>query len=90
MPPAVADAVAALSTVGGLSGLAAVLTALLTGRRHTDDVRAVRQQLEPDHGTSVADAVRRIERDVGGLRADMRLLRADHEERLRRLEDDDG
>lgn len=90
MPPAIADAIAALSTVGGLSGLAAVLTAVLTGRRHTDDVKAVRAQLEPDHGTSVADAVCRIERDVGGLRADIRLLRADHEERLRRLEDNDG
>ena len=76
MTAALTDALAALSTLGGLGGLAAVITAWRTGRRQADDVTTIRAAIEPDHGTSLADAVHRIETDLGALRPDLADLRS--------------
>lgn len=50
----------ALAQLGGLAGLAALLTAIggvLTQVRQTRKLREDTAQLQPDHGTSVADRV---------------------------------
>lgn len=60
-----------LSSLGGLAGLAAVIAAILSGRRQDADVRAVRAQVEPNHGSSLADAIRRIETGQDALREDL-------------------
>lgn len=67
-----ADTLTALSDLGGLAGLAAVLTALGTlrraehhhaQRRADDNARwqTVTAELRPNHGSSLRDAVSRIE-----------------------------
>lgn len=73
-----ADTLAALSDLGGLAGLAAVLTALGTLRRaevhhaqtrQADEARwlTVTAELQPNHGSSLRDAVSRIETSVDAL-----------------------
>jgi len=60
----------ALSDVGALlAGLAAVLTAASARR-------TVRRHLTPNGGSSLRDAIDRIERDIGGLRSEIRGDRA--------------
>lgn len=59
-----------ITALGGLTGAGAIITstaALLEARR-------VRASVEPNHGDSMADAVRRIEASVDDLRDDMRSL----------------
>ena len=56
-----------LAQLGGLAGLAALLTAIGGVIVQLRGLRRVRQdtiQLQPDHGTSVADAIARIEAGV--------------------------
>lgn len=75
------DALAALSDLGGLAGLAAVITAVATLRRsETRHAQAradsearwitITSELEPNHGSSLRDAVDRIEHSVDSLRED--------------------
>lgn len=63
--------ITAVANLGGLAGIAAVITAIMTGRRRDDDVKAVRAQVEPNHGSSLADAIRRIETGQDALREDL-------------------
>lgn len=76
-----ADVLRALSDMGGLAGLAAVITSLATlrrtenqhaKRRAVDDARwlTVSTELQPNHGSSLRDAVARIEHSVDALRED--------------------
>lgn len=67
MSQALIDSLGAFGAVGGLSGLAAVLAALRELRTSRVDVRAVRAQVEPNHGSSLADSVRRTEASVTDL-----------------------
>lgn len=60
----------ALAQLGGLGGVAALLTSLgalwQIGRVKKDT-----QQLQPNHGSSVADGIRSIGHQVGELRRDL-------------------
>lgn len=78
---ALSGGLAALSDLGGLAGLAAVITAASTLRRSEarhakaradDEARwiTVTSELEPNHGSSLRDAVDRIEHAVDELRED--------------------
>lgn len=67
-PPAIADAIAALATIGGLGGIASVLTALAALRHHRDTTRDIEAQMRPNHGTSLRDAIDRIEHGLDDLR----------------------
>lgn len=60
----IGDIIAALSSLGGLGGLAAVITASRALRRRDDDMTAVRAAVEPNHGSSLADSMRRTEAQV--------------------------
>lgn len=58
----VTDLLGGLASIGGLSGLAAVLVAVRGMRRHEDAVQEVSAQMQPNHGSSLRDAIDRIER----------------------------
>lgn len=60
----IGDIIAALSSLGGLGGLAAAITAVCALRRRDDDMSAVRAAVEPNHGSSLADSMRRTEAQV--------------------------
>ena len=81
MPPVLADALAALSTLGGLGGLAALIAAVAALRRHEAAAAEIRAEMRPDHGTSLRDAVDRIQHGVDELRTEHRDLnrRVGHE-----------
>lgn len=55
------DLLGGLASIGGLSGLAAVLVAVRGMRRHEDAVQEVADQMQPNHGSSLRDAIDRIE-----------------------------
>lgn len=50
----------------------------------------VHHELSPNHGSSMKDSLNRIERDIGGLREEMRMERQERirlEDRVLRLEE---
>jgi len=67
-PHAIADAIAALAAIGGLGGIASVLTSLTALRRHRDTATDIEAQMRPNHGTSMRDAIDRIEHGLDDLR----------------------
>ena len=89
------DAASLTLLLGAASG---VIAALTLGAKNLAEARATRaaaeqaaRQVSPNHGSSVADAVKRIERSqtsqarsIGGIRDD---LRQDREHLLAHLED---
>lgn len=88
---AVILALAALITAGG-----SLVGAVALGVKNLAEARATRgaaehtaRQVSPNHGSSLADAVHRIERTVDKLEADVRVMReekaGDHIELRRRL-----
>lgn len=56
----------ALVALGGLGGIAATVTSLATLVK-TRQVHGDTQQLQPDHGSSVADKIDGIAREVRGI-----------------------
>jgi hypothetical protein len=62
-PPEIATIITAL---GGLGGLGALVTSLATLAK-TRQVRADTSQLRPNHGSSVADKIDGLVREVHGL-----------------------
>lgn len=74
MPTMLADAVAALASLGGLGGIGAVVTAAVTARKNRGDVKAIRAEVSPNHGSSLLDAVRRIESSLDDLRREHTAL----------------
>lgn len=84
------EIIAAISALGGLSGLGALLASLAS-------LTETRQRLRPNHGSSLADAVKRIEvmvkstgHQIGEVRTEQAAIRADisDERRDRRLWDE--
>lgn len=59
-----------IGAVGGLGGLGA----LVTGVASLMEARRVRSSVEPNHGSSLADSVRRTEVAIAEIRDDMRSL----------------
>lgn len=59
-----------IGAVGGLGGLGA----LVTGVASLLEARRVRSSVEPNHGSSLADAVRRTEAAIAEIRDDVRSL----------------
>lgn len=81
--PGVLDA---LVSLGGLAGLGALITS-------TAGLIETRRRLRPNHGSSVADGVRRTEdavrslgHQVGEIRRSMDREHADYDARIRALE----
>lgn len=81
-----------LAQLGGLGGIAALLTSVGTLWQLTR-VKKDTQQLQPNHGSSVADSVRSIGHQVGELRRDLadernerRASDQDLRDRINRLE----
>ena len=64
-----------ITALGGLGGVATLLLALPQLRRIKHDSAAVREQVEPNHGSSLKDAVHRIEIAQDNIRDDMRQMR---------------
>lgn len=61
-----------LNLIGGLGGVAAIITAAVGYGKLRVETRHTARQLVPNGGGSLRDAVDRIERDIGGIRADIR------------------
>ena len=95
-----------LVELGGLAGVAALLTALAGIFAQLHQTRKLREdtvQLQPDHGSSVADLVKATAKEVEKTAADMKEVRrfigheigevrddlVDVKARLRRLENRD-
>ena len=74
MTSVAADVVSALASLGGLGGLAAALTALGAVRRQRSSTDRLEAEMVPDHGTSLRDAVDRIEAGMDDLREEHRDL----------------
>lgn len=82
------EALDALVALGGLGGVAATITSLATlvkTRQVHDDTSQVRAdsataaaQLQPDHGSSVADKIDGLVREVRGLGHQMGEMRDAH------------
>ena len=91
-----AEVMDALVSLGGLTGLGSLVASLATLRKATK-VKEDTQQLQPDHGRSVADKtdlilelVRSQGHQIGEIRTDLDAERDDRRalgERLGRLED---
>ena len=64
---ALSEAAAALGGLGGIGAIITSTAALLEARR-------TRANTEPNHGSSLADAVARTETTIAGIRDDMRSL----------------
>lgn len=62
------DVVTAFVALGGLGGLGALVTSLATFIK-TARVKEDTSTLKPDHGSSVADQIGRIEKHLAGLSA---------------------
>lgn len=60
-----------LAQLGGLGGLAAAITSIAALRK-TLQVKSDTEQLRPNHGSSVADGIGRIERELGTLQDQVR------------------
>lgn len=77
-----------------LSPVVVGVMAILQARTNTKLSRLdtkVHHELSPNHGSSIKDAVTRIERDLGGIREEMRTERKERmrlETRVLRLEED--
>lgn len=63
-----------VAIIAATPGALAALGAIRQGRRTSRSVAEVATQVRPNGGTSLHDAVRRIERDIGGIREDARQL----------------
>lgn len=64
MPPWLHELLGLANSAGGMAGLAAIVTALGTLRRQEKGMAAVRAELEPNHGSSMKDAMGRIEKQL--------------------------
>ncbi len=67
----------AISSLGGFAGLAAIVTALGATRRMSNASAKITKELSPNHGSSIKDALQRIEE-----------VQRDHGERLHELRKD--
>ncbi|WP_165215247.1 hypothetical protein [Schaalia sp. ZJ1691] len=85
----IVEILTALSGLSGLGGLAAFI-GTLANMKKTKEIKADTQQLQSNHGSSIADAIRRIEdsvRSVGHQVGEVRTDLAD-ERRDRRAWDE--